>query len=153
MKFGVRELLFVLLLLAMPLGAYIWIFKPSNEHIETQQVDIEAKSQKLASLRKALSRTKDLDEEVAVLREAVEFFELTRMTVKAIKKALKPHSMNLGMNLGRSSGAGIPEHLHMHIVPRWQGDTNFMPVIGKTKVQSVPLEPVYEAVRRELEKL
>lgn len=86
-------------------------------------------------------------------QEAVEFFELTRQTVKAIKKALKPHSLNLGMNLGRSSGAGIPEHLHMHIVPRWQGDTNFMPVIGKTKVMSVPLEPIYEAIKRELKKL
>jgi ATP adenylyltransferase len=85
--------------------------------------------------------------------EAVEFFELTRLTVTAIKRALKPHSMNLGMNLGSSSGAGIPEHLHMHIVPRWQGDTNFMPVIGKTKVMSVPLGPIYDAIKIELEKL
>ncbi|MEA3296320.1 MAG: HIT domain-containing protein, partial [candidate division Zixibacteria bacterium] len=58
--------------------------------------------------------------------EAVEFFELTRKTIKAIKKRLKPHSLNIGMNLGRTSGAGIPEHLHMHVVPRWQGDTNFI---------------------------
>ena len=84
--------------------------------------------------------------------EALEFFELTRRTVVAIKKALKPNSMNLGMNLGRSSGAGIPGHLHMHIVPRWTGDTNFMPVLGKTSVQSVPLEPVYERLREELNK-
>ena len=85
--------------------------------------------------------------------EAAEFFELTRLTVKAMKKALKPHSLNIGMNLGRSSGAGIPEHLHMHIVPRWNGDTNFMPVIGLTKIVSVPLEPIYDAIKKEFDKL
>lgn len=85
--------------------------------------------------------------------EAAEFFELTRLTVKLMKKALKPHSLNIGMNLGRSSGAGIPEHLHMHIVPRWNGDTNFMPVIGLTKVVSVPLEPIYDAIKKEFDKL
>jgi len=82
--------------------------------------------------------------------EADEMFELTRRTVEAIKKTLKPHALNVGMNLGRQSGAGIPEHLHMHIVPRWNGDTNFMPVIGKTAVVSIPLEPVYELLRKEL---
>ncbi len=80
--------------------------------------------------------------------EAREFFELTRRTVEVIKKTIKPHSLNIGMNLGVSSGAGIPEHLHMHVVPRWHGDTNFMPVIGHTKVISVPLEPIYEALRK-----
>ncbi len=81
--------------------------------------------------------------------EAAEFFEVTRKTVKVIKKVLKPNSLNLGMNLGKSSGAGIPAHLHMHVVPRWQGDTNFMPVVGKTHVISVPLEPVYKAMKKE----
>ncbi len=80
--------------------------------------------------------------------EAIEFFELTRLTVTVTKKVLKPHSLNVGMNLGRTSGAGVPEHLHMHIVPRWHGDTNFMPVIGKTKVISVPLKLVYDALRK-----
>jgi len=80
-------------------------------------------------------------------QESIEFFDLVRTTVAMIKKALKPGSMNLGMNLGRASGAGIPGHLHMHVVPRWQGDTNFMPVVGETKVISVPLDPVYEALR------
>lgn len=79
--------------------------------------------------------------------EAREFFELTRVTVSLIKQVLKPHSMNLGMNLGRSSGAGIPGHLHMHVVPRWHGDTNFMPVVGQTKVISIPLKPVYDRLR------
>lgn len=80
--------------------------------------------------------------------EAAEFFDLTRRTVEIIKRELKPQSLNLGMNLGRGSGAGIPGHLHMHIVPRWIGDTNFMPVLGNAHVISVPLEPVYETFRK-----
>ena len=81
--------------------------------------------------------------------EAAEFFELLQKTVVKIKKILKPTSMNLGMNLGKASGAGVPGHLHMHIVPRWTGDTNFMPIIGKTKVVSLPLEPIYKKLRKE----
>ena len=84
--------------------------------------------------------------------EAREFFELTRRTALIIERTLKPHAMNLGMNLGESSGAGVPGHLHMHLVPRWNGDTNFMPVIGGTKVISVPLEPIYEAMRKAFSK-
>jgi len=75
MKFGVRELLFVLLLLAIPSGAYIWIFQPGNKHIESQRMDVDAKDQKLISLRKALAGTQDLNEEVASLSQAVGFFE------------------------------------------------------------------------------
>lgn len=86
-------------------------------------------------------------------RESIEFFDLTRKTVTVIKKALKPSALNLGMNLGRTAGAGIPGHLHMHIVPRWPGDSNFMPVIGKTHVISIPLEPVYEAIKAEFARL
>ncbi|UCG61762.1 MAG: HIT domain-containing protein [Candidatus Zixiibacteriota bacterium] len=85
--------------------------------------------------------------------EAREFFELTQKTVRAIKRVLKPSSMNLGMNLGRVSGAGIPNHVHMHVVPRWHGDTNFMPVIGRTNIVSVPLEPVYKALKKEFSRL
>jgi ATP adenylyltransferase len=85
--------------------------------------------------------------------ESAEFFEMTRIAVKVLKRALKPASMNLGMNLGKASGAGVPGHLHMHIVPRWIGDTNFMPVVGQTKVVSVPLEPVYEKLRAEFAKI
>ncbi len=91
--------------------------------------------------------------EELTVEEAIEFFELTRKTVAVIKEFIRPHSLNIGMNLGESSGAGVPEHLHLHIVPRWQGDTNFMPVIGKTKVISVPLEPVYEALKNGFAKL
>ncbi len=80
--------------------------------------------------------------------EANEFFELTRLTVKVIKNVLNPDSMNIGMNLGRGSGAGIPSHLHMHIIPRWNGDTSFMPVIANTKVVSFALQDTYKILKR-----
>ena len=85
--------------------------------------------------------------------ESNEMFAVTRKTVKIIKKVLKPHSLNLGMNIGRSSGAGIPGHIHMHIVPRWTGDTSFLMVVGKTKLVSVPLKPTYDAIRKEFGRL
>jgi ATP adenylyltransferase len=85
--------------------------------------------------------------------ESVEFFELVRTTVAVTKRALKPDGMNLGMNLGRLAGAGVPGHVHMHIVPRWRGDTNFMPVIGKTEVISVGLDVVYKSLAKEFANL
>jgi ATP adenylyltransferase len=55
-------------------------------------------------------------------------------TVGVLSEALHPHGFNMGTNLGRVAGAGVPGHLHVHVVPRWGGDTNFMPVVGQTKV-------------------
>jgi ATP adenylyltransferase len=66
--------------------------------------------------------------------ELFELFSETRRAVAALKQGLKPHGFNVGLNLGRVAGAGIPGHLHIHVVPRWGGDTNFMPVMGETKV-------------------
>lgn len=83
--------------------------------------------------------------------ESSELFEMTRTTVSVIKKVLKPNGFNLGMNLGRMAGAGIPGHVHMHIVPRFQGDTNFMPIVGKTEVISIPLGPIYAALKKGFE--
>ncbi len=66
--------------------------------------------------------------------ELVEFSEFTRHALRAIRSVSAPHGFNLGINAGSAAGAGIAEHLHQHVVPRWGGDSNFMPVIGQTKV-------------------
>ena len=63
-----------------------------------------------------------------------DLMHMTRASVKVLQKALNPHGFNVGMNLGQVAGAGVPGHLHVHVVPRWGGDTNFMPVVGETKV-------------------
>jgi ATP adenylyltransferase len=78
---------------------------------------------------------------------AAELFELTRRAVALLGQALAPHGFNIGMNLGRSAGAGIDEHLHMHIVPRWNGDTNFMPIVGGTKLIPATPEQTYAELR------
>lgn len=64
-----------------------------------------------------------------------------------IREALSPNGFNVGMNLGRAGGAGIPEHLHMHVLPRWEGDTNFMPTTAETKVLSEDLQTTYGKLR------
>jgi ATP adenylyltransferase len=67
------------------------------------------------------------DENVALQR-------LLRRSIRAVRRAADPDGFNVGMNLGRVAGAGIPGHLHWHLVPRWNGDTNYMPVVGETRV-------------------
>jgi ATP adenylyltransferase len=66
--------------------------------------------------------------------ELLEIFYLLQKSLEALTAALKPDGFNLGLNLGKTAGAGIEDHIHIHIVPRWQGDTNFMPVLAETKV-------------------
>jgi len=66
--------------------------------------------------------------------ENLDMFRLLQRTKCAIQSTMNPDGFNIGLNLGRSAGAGIEEHLHWHIVPRWNGDTNFMPAIGQTTV-------------------
>lgn len=72
---------------------------------------------------------------------------------KIIGCFMAPHGFNIGINLGRVAGAGVLDHVHIHIVPRWDGDTNFMPVIADTKVLPQSLDGVYRAFMKEKEKL
>jgi len=80
--------------------------------------------------------------------EIIDLFAVIKKTKKLLDKILKPQGYNIGINLGMAAGAGIPGHLHIHIVPRWNGDTNFMPLIAKTKVISQSLEELYKQLKR-----
>ena len=85
--------------------------------------------------------------------ELGELMKLTQLSVLALKKVMKPQGFNLGMNLEKVSGAGVSGHLHIHIVPRWTGDTNFMPILGKTKVLSIDLKQTYLKLKKAFENL
>lgn len=74
------------------------------------------------------------DYSVLTPEETHEIADLTQRCIRALQAAVHPHGVNVGMNLGTVAGAGIADHLHQHVVPRWGGDTNFMPVIGQTRV-------------------
>jgi ATP adenylyltransferase len=76
-------------------------------------------------------------------QESAEMFRLAGRSVQTLNRVMKPQGYNLGMNLGRVAGAGVLGHLHLHIVPRWSGDTNFMPLLGDTKVVAEALEATY----------
>lgn len=71
--------------------------------------------------------------------EITESFQKLQLAEKALRKVLNPNGFNIGANIGRVAGAGIEEHIHFHIVPRWNGDSNFMPIIGDVKVISQDL--------------
>lgn len=82
-----------------------------------------------------------------------EFSDLTKRAVAALRAALQPEGFNIGINLGQVAGAGLADHLHRHIVPRWNGDTNFMPVLGGPRVIPEALDATYEALVKEFKKL
>jgi ATP adenylyltransferase len=75
-----------------------------------------------------------------------ELWLLMNLCRKALIEAMHPDGFNIGMNIGRSAGAGIDQHIHLHIVPRWNGDTNFMPVIGDTKIISQGIDQTYDVL-------
>jgi ATP adenylyltransferase len=83
--------------------------------------------------------------------ERCEMMDLTRLAEQALTETYMPQGLNVGMNLGRSAGAGIVDHIHVHVVPRWNGDTNFMPVTADTKVLPDSLDRTYARVRGALE--
>lgn len=80
--------------------------------------------------------------------EAIEITALSQRTVNTLRKVFQPDGFNLGMNLGRTAGAGIADHIHLHIVPRWNGDTNFMSVTAETKVLPEALSVTYERISK-----
>lgn len=81
-----------------------------------------------------LSQLNDL-----IFDEKLEMFNLIDLAVRVLKETMKPDGFNLGVNLGKTAGAGVEDHLHAHIVPRWNGDTNFMTVVGESRVISEDL--------------
>ena len=85
--------------------------------------------------------------------ELHEMADLMQLSEKALLEAYRPHGINVGVNLGKPAGAGVLEHVHMHVVPRWNGDTNFMTVVGETRVlpedlaqSAARLKPVFQAL-------
>ncbi len=83
----------------------------------------------------------------ATPEELTEFMSLTRIAEMALTEAYAPHGLNMGLNLGKPAGAGVLDHIHMHVVPRWNGDTNFMTVLGETRVLPEELSRTAERLR------
>ncbi len=92
--------------------------------------------------------TEDLSDE-----ELLEIMRLLNLSMKAIRLSMNPDGFNLGVNLGRVAGAGIADHLHFHVVPRWSGDTSFMPVLADVQIIPEALEESYEKIRRAFESI
>jgi ATP adenylyltransferase len=77
----------------------------------------------------------------------LEVFDLVMRAITAIENAYTPDGVNMGANLGKGAGAGIPDHLHVHVVPRWDGDTNFMTTVGGVRVLPESLDSTLERLR------
>ncbi len=79
--------------------------------------------------------------------ELKEHFEIVRRCVRVLKQVYKAEGFNIGINMGRVAGAGVGDHIHTHVVPRWTGDSNFMPVLGDTKVINEALTETYRKLK------
>jgi ATP adenylyltransferase len=84
--------------------------------------------------------------------QAAELWDLMNKCMAVLKRSFNPVGFNLGMNLGKAAGAGIRDHFHLHIVPRWDGDANFMPIIGKTEVVSYDIDTIFEILYKEFKR-
>lgn len=83
--------------------------------------------------------------------EQIEIARLTEKCILWLRHAVQPHGFNVGMNIGRASGAGVPDHLHVHVVPRWNADTNFMATTGDVKVIPEAMEDTYQKLMEAVE--
>lgn len=82
-----------------------------------------------------------------------ELMELTNASIEVLQKVMNAQGINVGINIGKAAGASIPAHLHAHILPRWIGDTNFLPTLGETKQISVDLNELYQELKPHFEQL
>ena len=82
--------------------------------------------------------------EKAKKEDTDEMTDLLKLCIKVLKIKYNPHGFNSGMNLGHSAGAGVTDHYHLHVIPRWTGDSNFMPLVGNTKVTIEDLDTAYD---------
>jgi ATP adenylyltransferase len=85
--------------------------------------------------------------------ERLELWELAELAQKLLRETVKAQGFNVGLNLGKCAGAGVADHLHLHIVPRWEGDHNFMPVLGGTRVLSESIAELYARLMEAQRKL
>jgi ATP adenylyltransferase len=85
--------------------------------------------------------------------EMLEVNHLLRYCIRVLSATMQPDGFNLGVNLGRTAGAGVVDHIHWHIVPRWNGDSNFMPVIANTKVIPESLSSTYDKLKAKMQEL
>lgn len=85
--------------------------------------------------------------------ESLSLLRTVRQSIEILKKAMKPEGFNVGLNLGRVAGAGVEDHMHFHIVPRWNGDINYMTVIGEVRVIPEHIKETYERLRLHFEDL
>jgi ATP adenylyltransferase len=83
--------------------------------------------------------------------ERADLMETVAHAERILNRAFSPEGMNVGANMGHCAGAGVPGHIHVHIVPRWEGDTNFMPVVGETRVLPETLQETYERLKKHLD--
>ncbi len=102
----------------------------------------------MVAVRRHAAQFRDLD-----AAERAELLELTALAERALAAEYAPHGLNYGLNVGRVAGAGFPGHLHLHLVPRWDGDTNFMPAVGETRVLPESLERTWARLRRAIGRL